>query len=205
MTELTMITEVSTTQKAVAITFDDGPNPIYTPEVLEIFEKAEGKATFFMIGEQMKDQPGIVKLAAEQGHEIGNHTYSHPKLSALTPAECLAEIESNEQIIRELTGQAPVVFRPPYLDYNQDTISIVESKGYSMIGALNLEAQDWEQPGVEHILSASRKSVRNGSILIFHDGYGDRSQTIQAVKKLVSELKSEGYQLLTVSELLNLA
>jgi len=199
-----MITEVAASQKAVAITFDDGPNPIYTPQVLEIFANVEGKATFFMIGEQMEKNPEVVKEVAEQGHEIGNHTFSHPKLSELTPADCLAEMERNEQIIRELTGQSPVVFRPPYLDYNHDTISIVESKGYSMIGALNLEAQDWEQPGVEHILSASRKSVRNGSILIFHDGYGDRSQTIQAVKKLVSELKSQGYQLLTVSELLNL-
>jgi peptidoglycan/xylan/chitin deacetylase (PgdA/CDA1 family) len=199
-----MITEVFTSQKAVAITFDDGPNPIYTPQVLEIFAKAEGKATFFMIGEQMNDHPEIVKLVADQGHEIGNHTYSHPKLSELTPEDCFSEIERTEQMIRELTGQAPAVFRPPYLDYNHDTISVAQNKGYSMIGALNLGAQDWEQPGVEHILSASRKCVKNGSILIFHDGYGDRSQTIQAVQLLVSELKSEGYQLLTVSELLNL-
>jgi len=199
-----MITEVSTSQKAVAITFDDGPNPIYTPQVLEIFAKAEGKATFFMIGEQMEKNPELVKEAAEQGHEIGNHTYSHPKLTELTPADCLAEIERTEQMIRELTGKKPVTFRPPYLDYNHETISVVESKGYSMIGALNLEAQDWEQPGVDHILAASKKSVKNGSILIFHDGYGDRSQTIQAVRELVSDLKSQGYQLLTVSELLNL-
>ncbi|MEH7095749.1 polysaccharide deacetylase family protein [Neobacillus vireti] len=199
-----MINEVSTSQKAVAITFDDGPNPSYTPEVLDIFAKAEGKATFFMIGEQMEKNPDIVRQVAEQGHEIGNHTFSHPKLSELSPADCLLEIERNEKIIQELTGQPPFVFRPPYLDYNNDTISILKGKGYPMIGALNMEAQDWEQPGVEHILSASRKCVRNGSILIFHDGYGDRSQTIQAVKKLVFELKSGGYQLLTVSELLNL-
>ncbi|MBT2657144.1 polysaccharide deacetylase family protein [Bacillus sp. ISL-18] len=199
-----MINEVSTSQKAVAITFDDGPNPIYTPEVLDIFAKAGGKATFFMIGEQMEKNPEIVKEVAEQGHEIGNHTFSHPKLSELSPADCLSEIERNEKIIQELTGQLPVVFRPPYLDYNNDTISILKDKGYPMIGALNMEAQDWEQPGVEHILSASKKCVSNGSILIFHDGFGDRSQTIEAVKKLVFELKSEGYQLLTVSELLNL-
>ncbi|WP_160724417.1 polysaccharide deacetylase family protein [Bacillus sp. USDA818B3_A] len=199
-----MITEVSTSQKAVAITFDDGPNPTYTPQVLEIFAKAEGKATFFMIGEQMEKNQKLVKEAAEQGHEIGNHTYTHPKLSELTPAESLSEIERTEKLIRELTGKEPVTFRPPYFDYNDGTISVVETKGYSMIGAVNLEAQDWDQPGMEHILSASRNSVKNGSILIFHDGYGDRSQTIQAVQALVSELKSEGYQLLTVSELLNL-
>ncbi|MEH7416909.1 polysaccharide deacetylase family protein [Neobacillus drentensis] len=200
-----MINEISTFKKAVAITFDDGPNPTYTPEVLEIFSEAEGKATFFMIGEQMNLHPDLVKLVAEQGHEIGNHTYSHPKLSEITPADCLTEIEQNEKIIQELIGQTPGVFRPPYLDYNNDTISIVSDKGYSMIGALNLEAQDWEQPGVEHILTISRNCVRNGSILIFHDGFGDRSQTIQAVKELVSWLISEGYQLLTVSELLKLS
>lgn len=200
-----MINEVPTLQKAVAITFDDGPNPTYTPQVLEIFSKAEGKATFFMIGEQMKNHPEVVKLVAALGHQIGNHTFTHPKLSQLSTVECLEEIERAERLIEELAGRKPVVFRPPYLDYNQDTVSLLQQKGYPMIGALNLEAQDWEQPGVEHILEKSRDAVKNGSILIFHDGYRERSQTIEAVRMLVSELTSQGYQLVTVSELLELA
>jgi peptidoglycan-N-acetylglucosamine deacetylase len=200
-----MINEVPTSQKAVAITFDDGPNPTYTPQVIEIFSEAEGKATFFMIGEQMKNHPEVVKQVAALGHEIGNHTFTHPKLSQLSTAKCLEEIEQNEKLIEELAGRKPVVFRPPYLDYNQDTVSLLQQKGYPLIGALNLAAQDWEQPGVRHILEKSRDAVKNGSILIFHDGYGDRSQTIEAVRKLVSELKSQGYQLVTVSELLELA
>ncbi|MBV7507783.1 polysaccharide deacetylase family protein [Bacillus sp. sid0103] len=200
-----MINEVPTSRKAVAITFDDGPNPTYTPQVLEIFSEAVGKATFFMIGEQMKKYPEVVKQVASLGHEIGNHTFTHPKLSLLSTAECLEEIEQNEKLIEELAGRKPVVFRPPYLDYNQNTVSLIEQKGYPMIGALNLKAQDWEQPGVEHILEKSREGIKNGSILIFHDGYGDRSQTIEAVRKLVSELTSQGYQLVTVSELLKLA
>lgn len=200
-----MINEVPTSKKAVAITFDDGPNPTYTPQVLEIFSKAEGKATFFMIGEQMINNPEVVKQVAALGYEIGNHTYTHPKLSHLSTAECLEEIERTERLIEELSGRKPVVFRPPYLDYNQDTVSILQQKVYPMIGALNLEARDWEQPGVEHILEKSRDAVKNGSILIFHDGYGERSQTIEAVRMLVSELTSQGYQLVTVSELLELA
>jgi peptidoglycan/xylan/chitin deacetylase (PgdA/CDA1 family) len=200
--EKLLINDVSTSQKVVAITFDDGPNPIYTAQVLDIFREAEGKATFFMIGEQMDKYPEMVKKVVEQGHEIGNHTYTHPKLSQLSPAECLEEIEQTEKIMQELVGQKPVVFRPPYLDYNQDTILVMQQKGYPMIGALNLEAQDWEMPGVDHILAKSRDCVKNGSILIFHDGYGDRSQTIEAVRTLVSELASQGYQLVTVSELL---
>ncbi|MFS0774474.1 polysaccharide deacetylase family protein [Neobacillus sp. 3P2-tot-E-2] len=200
-----MINEIPTSQRAVAITFDDGPNPIYTPQVLEIFSEAKGKATFFMIGEQMKDHPDVVKQVCDQGHEIGNHTFTHPKLSELSVQDCLKEIDETEKLIEEMAGRKPVVFRPPYLDYNQDTVSLLQNKGYPMIGALNLEAQDWEQPGVEHILGKSREAVKNGSILIFHDGYGDRSQTIEAVRMLVYELTSQGYQLATVSELLDLA
>jgi peptidoglycan-N-acetylglucosamine deacetylase len=197
-----MINEIHTSKRVVAITFDDGPNSAYTPQILDIFSKAKGKATFFMIGEQMINHPEVVKQVVDQGHEIGNHTFTHPKLSQLSIEDCREEIDQTEKLIEEMTGQRPVVFRPPYLDYNQDTVSIVQQKGYSMIGALNLEAQDWEQPGVEHIFEKSREVVKNGSILIFHDGFGDRSQTIEAVRKLVSELKAQNYHLVTVSELL---
>jgi peptidoglycan-N-acetylglucosamine deacetylase len=137
-----MINEVPTSQKVVAITFDDGPNPTYTPQVLEIFSEAKGKATFFMIGEQMESHPEVVKQVAAEGHEIGNHTFTHPKLSQLSSAEGMEEIERTEMLIEELTGQKPVLFRPPYLDYNQETVSLLQQKGYPMIGALNLEAQD---------------------------------------------------------------
>jgi peptidoglycan-N-acetylglucosamine deacetylase len=200
-----MINEIPTAQRVVAITFDDGPNPVYTPQVLEIFSEAKGKATFFMIGEQMRNHPDVVKQVADQGHEIGNHTFTHPKLSELSEQDCLKEIEETEKLIEEMAGRKPVVFRPPYFDYNQDTVSLIQKRRYPMIGALNLEAQDWEQPGVQHILGKSRAAVKNGSILIFHDGYGERSQTIEAVRMLVSELTSQGYQLVTVSELLDLA
>jgi peptidoglycan-N-acetylglucosamine deacetylase len=197
-----MMNEIHTSQRKVAITFDDGPNSVYTPQILDIFSKAKGKATFFMIGEQMTNHPEVVKQVADQGHEIGNHTFTHPKLSQLSVEDCREEIEQTEKLIEEMTGQKPVIFRPPYLDYNQDTVSILQQKGYSMIGALNLEAQDWEQPGVEHIFEKSRDVVKNGGILIFHDGFGDRSQTIEAVRMLVSELTSQDYHLVTVSELL---
>lgn len=202
---MSLITDVCTSEKAVAITFDDGPNPIYTPQILEIFSEVGGKATFFMIGEQMKKNPEIVNKVANLGHEIGNHTFSHARLSQLKTTECLAEIEGNEKLIEELTGHKPVVFRPPFLDYNDDTISILKRKSYSVIGAQNIEAQDWEQPGVEHIVTKSKTVVKNGSILIFHDGYGDRSQTIEAVRIVVAELLSQNYQFITVSELLKLS
>lgn len=198
-----MIDQVPTSEKVIAFTFDDGPNPIYTRQLLEIFAEVKGKATFFMIGEQMGKFPEVVKEVAEQGHEIGNHTYTHARLSDLEQAQCKDEIERNEELLKELTGKKPNVFRPPYLDYNKNVQLILEDKGYSLIGALNVEAKDWEQPGMEYILSVSRKYAAKGSILIFHDGYGDRSQTIESVRTLAFELARKGYQLITVSELLN--
>ncbi|MCT8137090.1 polysaccharide deacetylase family protein [Anaerobacillus sp. CMMVII] len=200
-----IINEVQTQHKVVAITFDDGPNPLYTSQVLEIFAEVSGKATFYMIGNQMTKYPEIVEAAIEQGHEIGNHTYTHPKLTDLNSSDHVNEIKLSDKITKEMTGQSPTTFRPPYFDYNNETHSICENLGYRMIGACNLDAMDWEQPGVEHILSKSREQIKKGSILIFHDGFGDRSQTIEAVRLLVKELHSQGYKLVTVSELLRLA
>lgn len=137
-----MISEVTTSQKAIAITFDDGPNPIYTPQVMDILLAANAKATFFVVGEQVEKNPEIVKRAYAEGHEIGNHTYTHPKLSQLPREQCLEEIKRNEKMIKSLIGHNPVVFRPPFLDCHQELASILGEKGYSMIGALNLEAQD---------------------------------------------------------------
>ncbi len=201
---MNIIHEVQIQEKMVAITFDDGPNPVYTPQVLEIFQEVNGKATFYMIGEHMVAYPDIVKTVIKQGHEIGNHTYTHPWLTQLTKEERSAEIGRSEEITEELTGKKPATFRPPYLDINDETALIVESFGYPMIGAINFEAKDWEQPGVEHIFEKSREQIRNGSIFLFHDGFGDRSQSIEAVRQLVALLTKEGYQLVTVSELVAL-
>ncbi|WP_121609797.1 polysaccharide deacetylase family protein [Mesobacillus foraminis] len=199
-----IINQVDTKHKAIAITFDDGPNPVYTPQVLDLFREVSGKATFFMIGEQMKKYPDIVSTVSKEGHEIGNHTYTHSKLTTLTPEDCQKEVQLTEQLIRDMTGTRPVTFRPPYLDLDHETSALIHSRSYSIIGALNMEALDWEQPGVDHILSKSRKHAMNGSVLLFHDGFGNRSQTVEAVRMLVAELSSKGYRLVTVSELLEL-
>jgi len=110
-----------------------------------------------------------------------------------------------DSLIKQVTGVRPAVMRPPYLDYNLEVHAITAKLGYPVIGALNGEAKDWGMPGVEHILDSSRKHVGCGSILLFHDGFDDRSQTIEAVRILTKELIEEGYQLVTVSELLQMS
>lgn len=204
LSNATIITEINTSHKAVAFTFDDGPNPLYTPQVLEIFQEVSGKATFFMIGKHMLDHPEIVSQVTEQMHEIGNHTYSHPRLTEISSTESAQEVIRTDTIIKELTGTKPTTFRPPFIDYNDETVSMMKKLDYHMISAVNFEATDWEMPGVAHIVSKTKSKIRNGSILLFHDGFGDRSQTIEAVRLLAFELTSEGYQLVTVSQLLSL-
>lgn len=202
METLAIVHQVSTQRKELAITFDDGPNEVYTPAILTMLSEVSGKATFYMIGEQMQANPEVVKAVAAQGHEIGNHTYSHPYLTRISPDECRVELKRTDALIHKLTGKRPLTFRPPYLDYNEQVIAISKGEGYRMIGALNTESRDWEQPGVDYILVKSLTCVGNGSILLFHDGYGDRSQTLQAFGRLLRIVDERGYRLVTVSELL---
>lgn len=199
-----IIHEIPLKQKAVAFTFDDGPDPTYTPQILEIFKEVSGRATFYMIGEQMVKHPELVKEVIEQSHEIGNHTFTHPFLTKFSFDDCKKEIVDSDAIIQKFTGQRPATFRPPYFDFNEDTFSIINELSYKMIGAVNGDAMDWEMPGVDHIVTKTRNHIRNGSIFLFHDGFGDRSQTVEAVRILVKEIFDEGYQLVTVSELIKL-
>lgn len=200
--------QVPTEDKIVAFTFDDGPNPLYTRQLLDIFRSVGGKATFFMLGQQMDASIEAEEVAREVysvGHEIGNHTYTHPNLATVSLEEAQAEIEKMEQRIVQITGNKPAVFRPPYFGINDEIQQLVGNRGYYTIGAVNGEARDWEQPGVDFIVDQTKKKLGKGSILIFHDGYGDRSQSIEAVKILAEELTADGYKLVTVSELISLS
>jgi len=197
---------VPTRHKVVAFTFDDGPNPTYTPQLLDIFREAGGKATFYMIGEQIEKEPEVAALVHAQGHEIGNHTYTHPYLTRLSSEEVVNELRQTEALIRGIIGRKPTTLRTPYFDVNEEVLSIIEGEGYLLAaGAANGSAEDWSMPGVEHIVRETRESIRDGAILIFHDGFGDRSQSVEAVRILAKELTENGYRLVTVDELLTLA
>ncbi|XID94891.1 polysaccharide deacetylase family protein [Paenibacillaceae bacterium WGS1546] len=197
-----MITKIPTNERLIAFTFDDGPNPTYTPQLLDIFRAVGGKATFFMIGMQIEANPHIAAAVHAEGHEIGNHTDTHPYLTKLRPEEACTELERAEERIHGITGQSVRVFRPPFFDMDDSVLSIAREKGYLCIGAVNPETRDWEMPGVDYILTHTRNTIADGSVLLFHDGYGDRSQTVEAVRMLVAELTAEGYRFVTVSELL---
>ncbi|MBP1977232.1 polysaccharide deacetylase family protein [Cohnella thailandensis] len=192
-------------EKAVAFTFDDGPNAVYTPQIMEIFGKAGGKATFFMIGSKIEENEETARAVHAQGHEIGNHTYSHPRLTEQTLEEAREELSRTDERIREVTGLPVRTFRPPYFACDDRILRLASEFGYVSIGACNPDTRDWEQPGVDYILERTRPTVGPGAIFLFHDGNGDRSQTVEAVRILVEELSAEGYRFVTVSELLAMA
>ncbi|MGO4734303.1 polysaccharide deacetylase family protein [Paenibacillus sp. 2KB_22] len=205
MVKIAMVEQESVREKVVAFTFDDGPHPVYTPQVLEIFRRAGGQATFFMIGKEIEAHLEIAAEVHREGHEIANHTYTHPDLTKLTLEEAGKELQRAEHLVQEVTGQPARSFRPPYFGVNDDVLSLAAERGYRTVGAVNGDAKDWDNPGVEHILEHTRSAVKPGSVLIFHDGYGERSQTVEAVRVLVEELVAEGYRLVTVSDLLDIS
>ncbi|MNJ42002.1 polysaccharide deacetylase family protein [Paenibacillus bouchesdurhonensis] len=207
MSNSAVIHKFITDEKVVAFTFDDGPNPIYTPQILDVFRQSgtSAKATFFMIGNQIEQYPELAKTVYSEGHEIGNHTYTHPFISKLGEQECADEVIRTENLIQETIGSKPLTFRPPYFDSNAQAEEFIASRGYTLIGAVNGAAMDWEQPGVRHIVEKTKESLSPGSVLLFHDGFGDRSQTVEAVRILVGELIAEGYRLVTVSDLIKLS
>ncbi|WP_337098566.1 polysaccharide deacetylase family protein [Paenibacillus sp. YIM B09110] len=197
-----IIHEVATKKRLLALTFDDGPDVTYTAQLLQVLAEYGAKATFYMIGSSIEAYSDVAREVHSQGHEIGNHTYNHPHLTKIAPAERKEQLERTDALIKELTGSSPATFRPPYIDFNDDVSEDAADLNYSMIGAVNMEAMDWAAPGVDHIVSKTMEQVRDGGILIFHDGYGDRSQTVEAVRLLLIDLKKRGYQFVTVSELL---
>ncbi|WP_449600648.1 polysaccharide deacetylase family protein [Paenibacillus sp. Marseille-Q9583] len=205
MAKLSLVHKVPTQEKVVAFTFDDGPHPLYTKELLDIFHKHNGKATFFMIGQELNMYEAIAAQVHMAGHEIANHTYSHPDLTTLTLDEARAELQRADDTIRKVTGTHVSNFRPPFFGVNDDILRLAAEFGYHSIGAVNGEAKDWEQPGVDFILDHTRPTIENGSIFLFHDGYGERAQTIEAVRILVEELDAEGYRFVTLSELFGIA
>ena len=202
MTGYANIERVEGAGKKLALTFDDGPDEQYTQQILDILQQYNVHATFFMVGEQLDRNPALARAVHEAGHEIGNHTQTHPFLAELDVAAIRSELTQMEDRIVRVTGAKPVTFRPPYFSANDTVFEVVVNEfRYKPIGAVNLAAQDWDSPGTPHIVDKTMESVCDGGIFIFHDGYGDRSQTVEAIRILVPRLLQKGYELVRVDQL----
>ena len=199
---------VKTKQKVVALTFDDGPSPEWTPQILDALKAANVKATFFMIGHHVKKYPEIARRVAEEGHTIGNHTYAHSVLLYYTPEEVEEEIKYTELVIKEVTGQKTKFFRPPKAWTMKDMKDKVKAMGYEIV-LWSLNSKDWVTFNHRYIVKLLTFQARSGDILLFHDSGnvmsaegGDRSQTVAAIPLLAKRLRRNGFEFVTIEEML---
>jgi peptidoglycan-N-acetylglucosamine deacetylase len=185
----------------IALTFDDGPNPPYTSQVLAILQQYHVQATFFHIGSQVATFPALVSQEVQQGMVVGDHTWTHPDLTALPPDQVQLELQRTAQEIGAFTGVTPTVFRPPGGNFNSQVRSIAASLGLSTV-LWNVDPKDWSRPGTGVIIQRVLGSTQNGSIILMHDGGGDRSQTIAALPTIITTLEQRGYHFVTIPQMI---
>jgi peptidoglycan/xylan/chitin deacetylase (PgdA/CDA1 family) len=192
----------STRLPEVALTFDDGPNAIYTPQILHILEQYGVKVTFFCIGKQVPANARVLQQAHNDGDVIANHSWSHPKLIQLSGASIQAQLHMTSIAIHNAIGVYPLLFRPPYGAYDNFVQGLVAQSGLTSV-MWNVDTRDWTRPGVNGIINTALAEVRNGSIILMHDGGGNRSETVEALPTIIRMLQQQGFKLVTVIQLIN--
>jgi len=186
-------------RKEVALTFDDGPHPAYTPKLLDILDRYGVKATFFVVGMMARRYPKLVEEEAARGHVVGNHTYHHIDLTKVSDEQIADEIQRCDVVLRRILGRQPRFFRPPGGDYNARVAQISQSIGHTMVLWTD-DPADYASPGEGVILERTLARVRNGGIILMHDGI---QQTIDVLPAIITYLKSRGYRFVTVDEMLD--
>ena len=197
-------------KNAAALTFDDGPDPTWTPPILDTLASRGATATFFIIGENAELHPELLRRELREGHEIGNHTFTHPNLALVGTRLTRYELSATERLIEAVTNRRTALFRPPYFGDAEPTtanelgpIAIAQDLGYVTVG-LRDDPGDWLQPGVDTIINESLAQLDRGNVILLHDGGGNRAQTVAALGPLIDSLKARGYELTTVTALAGL-
>ena len=183
----------------VAMTFDDGPHPKLTPKLLDMLKERNIKATFFVIGKCVAEFPDIAKRIVDEGHEIANHSWSHPQLTKLSPSAFASEIAQTNEAIEKATGIRPVTMRPPYGAINASLTKRLNDEYGLCVILWSVDPQDWKIRKSEHVSSHIIKNTAPGSIILAHDIH---PSTIDAMPPALDALQSKGYKFVTVTELI---
>ena len=179
--------------KVIALTIDDGPSPLYTPQVLRLLDRYKVKATFSMVGENVTDYPAIAREVAQAGHTIINHTWDHANLTRLSAARQEREIDRATVAIHQATGVLPRMFRAPYGAWSRESLDYCARERLVALD-WSVDPRDWSRPGVSEIVRTIMRTTRTGSIILEHDGGGDRAQTVAALTVVIPRLLDEGYR-----------
>lgn len=183
-----------------SLTFDDGPDPVNTPLLLNLLNQYKAKATFFLVGKQLEKYPDIAKQIIAEGHEVGNHTYSHPDLRKLDDQQLYEELYTMDPMLQSVTGQQPVLFRPPYLYYNDNVLKAAKQLGYKIV-LCSIDSYDYKDPGVSKIANNVLTDLKQDDIVLMHDAGPRRIDTIKAVEIILIECQQRNYSCVKVSQL----
>ena len=200
---------LSRRSRKIALTFDDGPNDPYTPKLLELLTRHNIKATFFMLGQYVQARPDLARMVAEAGHVIGNHTFSHPNLIFLSSNRVKGEIENCRRALSDAIGPHSSLFRPPFGGRRPASLRTARSLGLEPI-MWNVTGWDWKAPSADYIEQKIASRLRGGSVILLHDGGHerigvDRSKTVVATDRLIARYKPEGYEFVTIPDMMEAA
>jgi peptidoglycan/xylan/chitin deacetylase (PgdA/CDA1 family) len=193
------ITRVRTARPVVAMTFDDGPHVNLTPQLLDILSERQIRATFYVIGSRVVRHPDIMRRIASEGHEIGNHTWSHPSLSGLGDARILSELDRTTQAIYDSVGRPPVTMRPPYGNLTGLQRLMVHAERNLPTVLWSIDPEDWRRPGASVVARRIVNASHPGGVILAHD---IQVGTVRAMPSTLDTLIARGYQFVTVSELI---
>ena len=200
-------------KKKIALTFDDGPDARFTPQVLDVLKQYHAPATFFIVGLNGDLNPDLLKRIDREGHEIGSHTFTHPNVSVISEQQLRLELNVTERLLESSIGRQTLLFRPPYAeDVEPETpdqvkpLLFTSDKGYYTIG-MQIDPNDWRNPGVDQIVKATIDGAVNGegNVVLLHDSGGDRSETVRALPQIIEGLRARGFELVAVSDLIGLS
>lgn len=199
-----VIKSVLTTKKVVALTFDDGPTRTWTPKVLQVLKENHVKATFFVIGSHATQRPEILQQEINDKMEIGSHGFAHLTLRHQSEAKVTQEVQQNEALLTSLGVKKPTLYRLPGGNSDPTALKVLGHMGYKVIG-WSVDTRDWRRRySADQLAEKVTKTVQPGAIIIFHDGPNSSQATVDAVKRIIPELKHEGYQFDTVGQMLKL-
>ena len=187
--------------KKIALTFDDGPHPRYTKRILEILDRYNIKATFFVIGKNIENYPGNLKSIYESGHEIGNHSYDHINEKNINSEQAKEEIGKCEILIYNEIGITPKVFRPPQGQYSRAVEEAAKDSNYSIV-LWSIDTRDWEHNPSSKIFKTIEENVDGGDIILMHDYISGKNTTCDALELIIPSLLQKGFEFVTVSELI---
>ncbi len=194
-------------RKRIALTFDDGPDDNFTPQILNVLKEHEVPATFFVMGRRCELFPEVLKRMVEEGHVIGNHTWSHPNIIKLSNDKVIQELKDTERIIKKLAGYTPTLFRSPYGSMDREKLKLIANREYRII-AWNVDSLDWKGLSADEIKTNILEDVTDGSIILQHSAGGigeDLSGTVEALGEIIEVLKKDGFEFVLVHDLLEVA